>query len=154
MFYIMYWVSYCAIWSKLPNSVLIYTTFDCGCGNILFNVFFNTFSADHAYMREKGPENGQFCFKSQFYDKISEKNIIWSIFGVMTIYQKLQLITVKKFFFSENFPENGQFCFKSQFYDKMSEKNIIWGIFGVMTIYQRLQLTHSVRITHICVKKG
>ena len=106
------------------------------------------------FFSENFPENGQFCFKSQFYDKMNEKNIIWGIFGVMTIYQRLQLITVKKYFFSENSPENGQFCFKSRFYDKMSEKNIIWGIFGVMTIYQRLQLTHSVRITHICVKKG
>ena len=29
---------------------------------------------------ENLPENGQFCFKSQFYDKMGEKNIIWGIF--------------------------------------------------------------------------
>ena len=106
------------------------------------------------FFPENLPENGQFCFKSQFYDKMGEKNIIWGIFGVMTIYQSLQLMTVKKYFFPENLPENDQFCFKAQFYDKMAEKNIIWGIFGVMNIYQSLQLTHSVRITLICVKKG
>ena len=103
-----------------------------------------------------------------FYQKIIEIGApgrvlepfeVWTknlkIFGIFQKSCRTECVNDReKIFFPENLPENGQFCFKSQFYDKMGEKNIIWGIFGVMTIYQSLQLTHSVRITHICVKKG
>ena len=85
--------------------------------------------------------------------EVGTKNL--KIFGIFQkSFRTERLLTMKKYFFPPKLPKNGQFCFKSQFYDKMGEKNIIWGIFGVMTIYQSLQLTHSVRITHICVKKA